>query len=169
VHLAAADESDDRVASLLHAEAALDDLAVVARHGDRALVPEEVRRVQHEHVQGVALDPLAAVDQPAQRADLLVDGDAAGVLHRGARAHLVRDRADPADACGDVGRLGVAPAAQQGLEEARWLVDAQLDLIHVAVSDANVHCALALHAREVVGLDRPGPPTLSAHAPRSPP
>ena len=65
--LAAADDADQRVAGLLDLQAALDDPAVVARHLDRAVVAEDVGGVEHEHVQRVALDPLAAVDEPAQR------------------------------------------------------------------------------------------------------
>ena len=57
-------------------------------------------------VQRVALDPLAAIQQPAQRPDLAADRDAERVLHRVHRAHLVGDRADAADARGDVRRLG---------------------------------------------------------------
>ena len=168
VHLAAADESDDRVARLLHTEAELDDLAVVAGHGHRALVSEEVRRVQHEHMQHVALDPLAAIDQAPQLADRAVDRDAAGVLDRGARAHLVGHGADAADARSDVGRLGVAPAAQQRLEEAGRLVDAELDLLHLAAPDANVHGSLALHAGQAVGLDGSRRGRFSVRGPRSP-
>ena len=67
--LAAADERHQRVAGLLHLQPLLDDLAVVARHLDRARVAEEVGCVQHVDVQRVALDPLAAVEQPAQVAD----------------------------------------------------------------------------------------------------
>ena len=42
-------------------------VAVVARHLDGAVVAEEIRRVQHVDVQRVALDPFAAIEQPAQR------------------------------------------------------------------------------------------------------
>ena len=133
VDLAAAHDRHHRVARLLHLQALFDDLAVVARHLDRARVAEEVRRVQHVDVEAVALDPLAAVDEPAQVADrALVDVHAAGVLHRPHRAHLVGDRADPADPRGDVGRLREGAPAQQRLEEPRRLVDAQLDLLTVA-------------------------------------
>ncbi len=66
VDLAAADDRHQGVAGLLHLQALFDDLAVVARHLDGARVAEEVRRVQHVDVQAVALDPLAAVEQPAQ-------------------------------------------------------------------------------------------------------
>ena len=106
VHLAAADDAHHLVAGLLHVQRALDELAVVLGELDRARVAEEVGRVEHEDVQRVALDPLAAVEEPAQRADLRADLDAAGVLHRVHARRLVRDRADPADAGGDVGRLG---------------------------------------------------------------
>ena len=153
--LAPADHRHQRVAGLLHLQALLDDLAMVARHLDRARVAEEVGRVQHVDVQRVALDPLAAVDQAAQVADrAVVDRDAAGVLHRPHRAHLVGDRADAADPRGDVGRLGERAAAQQRLEEARRLVDAQLDVDDLAALEPHVHRALALDAGEVVGADR---------------
>jgi len=74
--------------------------------------------VQHDHVQHVALDPLAAVQEPAQLAQLPVGVQAPGVLDGVARAHLVRDRADAADPGGDFRRLGVPAAAQERLEEA---------------------------------------------------
>ena len=45
-------------------------------------------------------------------------------------------------------------AAQERLEEARRLVDPQLDVGDAAVLDLHEHRALALDAREVVGLDR---------------
>ena len=59
------------VADLLQLEAALHDVGVVARHLDRALVAEEIGRVQHVDVQRVALDPFAAIEQPAQVAQRL--------------------------------------------------------------------------------------------------
>ncbi len=45
---------------------ALDHVAMVLRHLDRAGIAEEIGRMQHVDVQRVALDPLAAVEQPAQ-------------------------------------------------------------------------------------------------------
>jgi hypothetical protein len=154
VDLATADDADEGVAGLLDLEAALDHAAVVARHLDRAVVAEHVGGVEHEDVQRVALDPLAAVDEPAELPDRAADLDAAGVLDRRARAHLVGDRADPADARGDVGGLAVAAAAEERFEEARRLVDAQAHVVDAAVADAQEHRALALDAREQVGLDR---------------
>ena len=101
----------------------LDDVRVVGRHLDRVGVAQEVGGVEHIDVQGVALDPLAAVEQAAQGAELPVDLDAVGVLHGVDGAHLVGDRADAADAGGDIGGLGEVPAAQERLEEARRLED----------------------------------------------
>ncbi len=150
----AADDAQQLVARLLHVQTALDDAAMVAGHLDRAVVPEEVGRVQHVDVQRVALDPLAAVQEPAQQPDRLGNRHAAGVLHRRDRAHLVGDRADPADACRDVGRLGERAAAQQPLEEARRLVDPQRHVGHPPVADRHAHRALAFDARERVDGDR---------------
>ena len=152
---ATADDFEDLVAELLHPQALLDDLAVVGRHLDRARVAEEVRGVQHVDMQRVALDPLSAVEQPAQVANRpLVDRDPARVLHRTDRAGLVGDRADAANPRGDVGRLGEGTPAQQGLEEARRLIDPQLDVDDLGAVDLHIHRTLALDAREVVGADR---------------
>jgi hypothetical protein len=120
---AAADRGEDLIAGLQR-QAPLDHGAVVLGHVDGAGVAEEVRRVQQVDVQGVAGDPLAAVQQAAQVRKRAVDRDPAGVFDRLAGAHLVGDGADAADACGQIGWLGVAAAAQQRLEEAGWLVDA---------------------------------------------
>jgi hypothetical protein len=166
--LAAAHDRHHLVARLFQRQPVRDELGVVAGHRRRALVAEEVGCVQEEDVQRMALDPLAAVEQPPQRADALVDGDAERVLHRVAGAHLVRDRADAADAGGDVGRLQVGAPAQEGLEEPRRLVDSQLDLLHCAVADDDAHRPLSLDAREEVGRDRAAPvPARPRHASRS--
>ena len=101
---------DDLVAELLQLQAAVDDGRVVLGHVHAALVAEEVGRVQHVDVQRVALDPLAAVEQAAERAERAVDRRAEGFLHRLHGAHLVGDRADAADPRRDVGRLGEAAA-----------------------------------------------------------
>ena len=168
MHLAAADRRHQRVPGLLHLESLLDDLAVVARHLDRARVAEEVGSVEHVHVQAVALDPLAAVEQPAQIADrAVVDPHPTRVLDRPRRAHLIGDRADAADPRGEIGHLGERAPAQERLEEARRLVQAELDLAHLAALEPHVHAALALDAREVVGPDRARAASL-AHGPRSP-
>ena len=154
MHLATADDRHHLVARLLQRERLRDEVGIVARELDRALVAEKVRRVEHEDVQRMALDPLAAVEEATQRAQLASDLDAARLLHRLHGAHLVRDRADAADAGGDVRRLRERAAAKEGLEEARRLVDVELDLVDPAVLDLDEHRALAFDARQVVGLDR---------------
>jgi hypothetical protein len=128
------------------------DGAVVCGHLDRPLVAQEVRRVQQEDVQRMALDPLPAVEKPAQQPQLLRDRDTAGVLDRQAGAHLVGDRADSADARRDVRRLRPGPAAQERLEEPWRLEDAQLDVGDQAVADDDVHAPLALDPRQGVHL-----------------
>jgi hypothetical protein len=107
----AADQLHDRVAGLLQRQPPLDQVAAVFGEGKRAGVAEEVGGMQQVDVQGVTLDPLSAVQQPAKVGDRLCDLDPAGRLDGQARAHLVGDRADPADASGDVGRFSVPPAA----------------------------------------------------------
>src|ERR1019366_6293863 len=141
-----AEHVEDVVAHLLQLEATFDDVAVIPRQVDRALVAEEVRRVEQVDVERVSLDPLAAVEKAPERTHLSVDADAGRVLDRLARAHLVRDRADAADARGDVGNLGVRAPSQEGLEEARGLEDAQLDITNLAITHHHVHASLAFHA-----------------------
>ena len=108
---ASSDQRDELVAGLLELEPPLHQLAVSVGHLDGALVAEEVRCVQEVDVQRVALDPLAAVDEAAQVGERPVDGHPAERLDGVARAHLVRDGADAADASRDVGRLRVGAAA----------------------------------------------------------
>ena len=152
--LAPADERHHVVARALEREPALDRGRRVAGELDGARVAEEVGRVEHVHVERVALDPLAAVEEAAQDADRLRDLDAAEVLDRVHGARLVGDRADAADAGGDVGRLEERAAAEQRLEEARRLEDPQLDVLDAAVLEHDGHRALALDSGEVVGPDR---------------
>ena len=77
VDLAAADERHHVVAGLLQREPALDRRRRVAGELDRAVVAEEVGRVEHVDVERVALDPLAAVEEAAQQPDRLGHLDAA--------------------------------------------------------------------------------------------
>ena len=62
----AADQLHDRVAGLLQRQPPLDQVAAVFGEGERAGVAEEVGGMQQVDVQGVALDPLAAVEQAAK-------------------------------------------------------------------------------------------------------
>ncbi len=162
---------EDRVARLLDAQPPLHVGALGAGELDRAVHAEEVRGVQQMDVQDLALDPLAAVQQPPQRRQLSADRHAAGVFEGPAGAHLVRDRADAAHSRGDVGRLGVRAAAQERLEEPRRFVDAQLGAADRTAVDRQAQRSLPLdpgegadvqHPRAAVGHD--GAPSISAKA-----
>ena len=109
--------------------------------------------MQQVDVQRMALDPLAAVQQVAKVADRRVERGAAGRLDRLARAHLVGDRADAADAGRDVGRFGVGAAAQEALEESRWFEDAQSHIVDLALADLDDEPTLALHAGQRLHLE----------------
>ena len=161
--LAPAEQGQDLVAGLLQRQPAPHRIAVVARHVDGALVAEEVGRMQHVDMQGVALDPFAAVEQPAKVAQGACDLNAQGLLHRVNRTHLVRHRADAADPRGDVRRLGVGAPAQKRLEEPGRLEDAQLGALDHAVAHHHLEGALALYPGKIVDLDG-----LTDHCARSP-
>ena len=163
-----ADDFENAVADLLQAEPALDDGPMVAGERDGTVVAEEVRRMQHVDVQGVALDPLAAVQQTAKVGQLAADGDAAGVLDGEAGAHLISDRADATDTRRDVRRLGVGAALQECLEEARRLVDVQLHRRERTVDDRHVQGTLALDAGEGMDVEASRRTVLMRHDTASP-
>src|SRR5215469_7741384 len=128
---------------------------MVAGQVNTAVVAEEVRRVQEVDVQRVAFDPFTAVEEPSERRYLRGYAGLAGVLDRLARAHLVGDRANAADPRGDVGRLGVLPAAQQRLEEPGRLVDVEPRSGHLPVADDDLEAALALDSGQSGHADVP--------------
>ncbi len=111
--------------------------------------------MQEVDVQRVALDPLAAVEEVAQRPQLPVDGDADGVLDGRTRTHLVGHRADAADAGGDVGWLGEPPVAQEPLEEPGRLVDVELHVDQLAVAHLDPHGPFTLDPGQGVGAEGP--------------
>ncbi len=118
--------------------------------------------MQHHHMQRMAFDPFAAIDQPAQRAQLAADAGAKGVLGRMHRAHLIGDRADAADPGDDIGDLGVSAALQHRLEEAGRFVDAQVGAGDAAVLDIQIQRAFAFDPGEDIDLDRPSRHDVSA-------
>ena len=151
----AADAFHDRVARLFQPEPALDRRSVGGGELDGVVEPEKVRRVQEVDVQRVALDPLAAIQEPTQVRDLLRHGDTARVLDGLARRHLVGDRADAADPGGDIGRLLVAAPAEERLEEPWRLEDLELNRFELAVCHPHVQGSFALDAGKSVDVDRP--------------
>ena len=70
------------------------------------------------------------------------------------RAHLVGDRADAADARGDVGRFGKVPPAQKGFEQSGRLVDLQFDIRDAVALELDVEGAFALYAGQGVDSNR---------------
>ncbi len=149
-----ADQLDQLVAGLLEGQPGLDRRTVVLGQLERAGVAQEVGQVEEVDVQRVALDPLAAVHQPAQRADLRVDFDPQAVLEGMDRGHLVGDRADPADAGDDVDDLVRRPADDQLLEVARRLEDLEPGLLDDAVPDPQAKRSLAFDAGHHGDVDR---------------
>ena len=108
----------------------------------------------HVDVQRMALDPFAAIVQPAQGAHCWIDLHTEQPLEGVQGAHLIRHRADAADARRDVrGFAGVA-AAQQRLEEARRLEDLEAQVDQLAALDGEVQCSLTLDAGEHADVDR---------------
>src|SRR6516164_6391814 len=102
VDFATTEQAQELVAGLLERQRALHRNAMMACHCNRIRIAEEVWRMQHHNVQRMALDPFATIEQPAQRADRFVDLDAERILDRVYPAHLVGDRADPADSSDDI-------------------------------------------------------------------
>src|SRR6516225_9589191 len=131
---------------------------------DCAFVAEEIGRVQHVDMKRVALNPLAAVNQPPQRAQWAVDANAACVLHRVDSAHLVGDWTDSADARGDIWRFGKVASAEKCFEEAGRLKNFKFNASDFAFFDLYPHRALAFDTREVIDFNG----TRLIHEPRFP-
>jgi hypothetical protein len=163
------------VAELLQPQQAADQLGVVGSDGDARGIAQEVGCVEEGHVQDMALDPLAAVEEPSQLADDGRHRDAGETLEGVGGAHLVRHGADPADARGEVDGFVECPAPQERLEEPGRFVDLQADVVDDALRDVDVEGPLALHARQhgdvdvVRGAGRVGTELTVGHGVRPPP
>ena len=101
--------------------------------------------MQQVDVQRVTVDPLPAVQQPAQLPQGRVDRHPARVFDGVAGTDLVGDRADPAYPRGDVGRLGVGAPTQERLEESGRLVDVEFDPLDGTAVERDMQCAFAFH------------------------
>jgi len=104
--------------------------------------------VQEVHVQGVAGNPFAAIEQSTEGSDVLGDLGLARCFDRLAGRGLVGDRTDSADPRCDVGGFGVLPPTQEGLEETRWLVNLQLGALYGAVLDDDAKPTFTLDPSE---------------------
>src|SRR5579871_3702125 len=110
----------------------------------------------------MALDPLSAVEQATQGAQRTLHPDAASVFDSMDCTHLVGHGTDTADTRRNIRRLGIGPAPQERLEEARRLEDLKVHLLHAARFETNRERPFTLDAGQVVHLDR-----LTLHGPRS--
>ena len=123
--------------------------------------------MQQVHVEGVALDPLAAIEQTPQVSIGLSTVTPHAVLDRVAGAHLVGDGADATDPRRDVGRLGEVATLQECLEEPRRLdrsgggrrCGPALVTTYMAPSPST--CASPLTVRSRVAGVTPAPPSRS--------
>ena len=70
------------VTGLLDREAAFNEVRAIPGQADPVRIAEEIRCVQQKDVQGVAVDPFTAVQQPAQCHQLGGNGYAAGIFDR---------------------------------------------------------------------------------------
>ena len=135
-------------------EPALEGGPVPLRHLYGIVTAEEIRGVQQMDVERVALHPLAAIEQAAQSCDGRVHHHPERILDRGAGAHLVGHRADPADTRREVRRLGRPPAAQERLEVAGRLENPQLHVLDPAVAHRHPERPLALDPRQPLDRNR---------------
>src|ERR1017187_4572870 len=114
-------------------------------------------------MQSVALNPFAAIKQPAEGANGIGNPDSERILHRMTRAHLIRDWTDSADACGDVRRLVESTTSHKGFKEPRRFEDLQLHVRYLLALHLHQKGAFAFDACQVIDFDGP-----TFHAIRSP-
>src|SRR5580765_6231276 len=113
MNLASTKQLDNPVANLLQSERLFDYASVISRHGNRVLVSEKIRGVQHVDMQSMTLDPLATVKETTQQANGRLDPNSQRPLDCVHSAHLVSDRADATDPGSDVGSFGVVTTAKE--------------------------------------------------------
>ena len=123
-----AEDRDELVAGLLHPQGLLDERPVVGRHRDarsrsRGSRARGAGRCGARGSRSTRRSRAGAAGRGRR-----VDPDAEEVLERVDRAHLVGDRADPADAGDDVDDLVGRPADDELLEVARRLEDPEAGL-----------------------------------------
>ncbi len=131
MNFAAAHQGHDPVAGLFQAQALLHDRLMVTCHRDGVGIAKEIRRMQHIHVERVALNPFSAVEQTSQQPHGRINFNAESTLDGVYSTHLIRNGADSANAGHKIGDFGEVPAPQQSLEETRRFVDLQFDVLNL--------------------------------------
>src|SRR5437773_1466212 len=148
-----ADEAHDLVADLLEGESGNDRVTVVGRELEGTREAEEVGQMEQVDMEGVALDPLAAVQEPTKGTNLRVDSDGQRTLERVDGGHLVGNRADPADPGDDVDHLVRRASDDESLEVTRGLEDLESRRFDDTVSNAEAERTLALDACQARDVD----------------
>ena len=154
VHGSAPDCGHYKVAGLFQPQASLQCRPVERSQLYGVLTAEKVRGMQEVHVQGVALDPLATVQETTQLLHLGADSGPESVLDGGARRHLVGNRANAADAGRNVGDLLVAPPGQEGLEKPWRLENVERHFCHRTVLHYDAEPTLALQPGQGADIER---------------
>ena len=142
-----------QIADLFQSQSALDRAPIDHGEFDSVRARKEIGSVEQVHVERMTLDPFSAVKEPSQTRNGFWYLCRATVLNRGARRHLVRDGANPADARRDVGGFFKASPSQEGLEKPRWLEDLEFDVFERAVSDPHVQGPFAFDARDPMHVE----------------
>ena len=132
-------------------------------HPNRVRIAKKVRRVQHNNMQRVALDPFSAVEKPAQCPQGRRKRDAEGILHGVDRAHLIGNRADTANPRSNIGGFRKIAATQQRFEQTRRLEDLQLRACNLAVPHMNIERSLPFDPGKNIDTDGS-----TRHVPRFP-
>ena len=104
--------------------------------------------MQHIEVQHVALDPLAAIEQPAEQPYGRIYADPESAFDGMDSTHLVSNRANAADARGDVRHFRKVAATQEGFEEAWRLENLKLHVGDPFSCQLDVESALAFYPRQ---------------------
>jgi len=101
----------------------------------------------------VASNPLAAVKQAAQFAMGRVDVDPESVFGSVAGTHLIGDRADAADARGDIGSFAEFAARRKASKKRGGSEDVELHFRDALIAHPDEQAALTLDACKDIDLD----------------
>jgi hypothetical protein len=109
--------------------------------------------MQHVNVQGMALNPLPAVEQSPEPADLRIKLNLKQLFKGVNRTHLIGDRTDATDAGHNIGDLGVVAPLQERLEETGRLEYFELNPANLIAIQFNIQSSLTLNACHHIHFD----------------
>ena len=117
--------------------------------------------MQHVDMQGMTLDPLAAVKETTKQANRRIDPDSQSPFDRVHCTHLVSDWADATDPRRDVRNFGEVTTAEEGFKKPGRLVDLELHIGYALTHELDVKRTLAFHAGQGVDTNCSG--SVSGH------